>query len=191
MCQFCPQRFGRKDHLVRHTKKSHVGSSCSPPNNVRKYEPPTPQPDDNHENNPLSLPPQMSDLPGLVISPTSVPSMMDPPPPPLEPVKPDPTYIPPHTNLVQSNYTLNHMPNENGQGLKMGEPSYLPATQYLPISSSYPAVTPIMPHHYINMSTSGNILSDLLPPMSIASSFSALSLDVNNPPLPHFSQAFQ
>lgn len=23
MCQFCPQRFGRKDHLVRHIKKSH------------------------------------------------------------------------------------------------------------------------------------------------------------------------
>lgn len=23
LCQFCPQRFGRKDHLVRHIKKSH------------------------------------------------------------------------------------------------------------------------------------------------------------------------
>lgn len=25
LCQFCPQRFGRKDHLVRHIKKSHGG----------------------------------------------------------------------------------------------------------------------------------------------------------------------
>lgn len=25
LCQFCPQRFGRKDHLVRHIKKSHAG----------------------------------------------------------------------------------------------------------------------------------------------------------------------
>ncbi|KAL1115156.1 hypothetical protein AAG570_007187, partial [Ranatra chinensis] len=25
LCQFCPQRFGRKDHLVRHMKKSHLG----------------------------------------------------------------------------------------------------------------------------------------------------------------------
>ncbi|XP_077495691.1 zinc finger protein PLAGL2-like isoform X1 [Amblyomma americanum] len=24
-CQFCPQKFGRKDHLVRHTKKTHSG----------------------------------------------------------------------------------------------------------------------------------------------------------------------
>lgn len=24
LCQFCPQRFGRKDHLVRHIKKSHM-----------------------------------------------------------------------------------------------------------------------------------------------------------------------
>ncbi|KAF5275046.1 hypothetical protein FQA39_LY06983 [Lamprigera yunnana] len=24
LCQFCPQRFGRKDHLVRHIKKSHL-----------------------------------------------------------------------------------------------------------------------------------------------------------------------
>ncbi|XP_063238095.1 myoneurin-like [Bacillus rossius redtenbacheri] len=27
LCQFCPQRFGRKDHLVRHIKKSHHGGS--------------------------------------------------------------------------------------------------------------------------------------------------------------------
>lgn len=26
LCQFCPQRFGRKDHLVRHIKKSHAVS---------------------------------------------------------------------------------------------------------------------------------------------------------------------
>lgn len=26
LCQFCPQRFGRKDHLVRHIKKSHNNS---------------------------------------------------------------------------------------------------------------------------------------------------------------------
>ncbi|GFY71842.1 zinc finger protein PLAGL1 [Trichonephila inaurata madagascariensis] len=47
VCQFCPQRFGRKDHLVRHTKKSHIGNSNSPPSlePVRKFEPP-----------PLSLP---------------------------------------------------------------------------------------------------------------------------------------
>uniref|UniRef100_A0A8D8WW82 Zinc finger protein PLAG1 n=2 Tax=Cacopsylla melanoneura TaxID=428564 RepID=A0A8D8WW82_9HEMI len=27
LCQFCPQRFGRKDHLTRHIKKSHNNSS--------------------------------------------------------------------------------------------------------------------------------------------------------------------
>lgn len=27
LCQFCPQRFGRKDHLTRHIKKSHSNSS--------------------------------------------------------------------------------------------------------------------------------------------------------------------
>ncbi|KAH9363516.1 zinc finger protein PLAGL2-like [Haemaphysalis longicornis] len=26
-CQFCPQKFGRKDHLVRHTKKTHNGQA--------------------------------------------------------------------------------------------------------------------------------------------------------------------
>ncbi|GFR08895.1 zinc finger protein PLAGL1 [Trichonephila clavata] len=192
VCQFCPQRFGRKDHLVRHTKKSHIVNSNSPPSlePVRKFEPPTPQPAENHKNNPLVVPPQMSEISGLVISPTSVPSMMDAPV--LEPVKPDPTYGIPHTNIVQSNYSLNSLSNENGQHMgKFSEPTLLPASQYLPMSPSYPAVTPILPHHYLNMSTSSNILSDLLPPMSMAPSFTTLSLDVNNPPLPHFNQAFQ
>lgn len=27
VCQFCPQKFGRKDHLVRHTKKTHGGTT--------------------------------------------------------------------------------------------------------------------------------------------------------------------
>ncbi|GFY71841.1 zinc finger protein PLAGL1 [Trichonephila inaurata madagascariensis] len=112
--------------------------------------------------------------------------------PVLEPVKPDPTYGIPHTNIVQSNYSLNSLSSENGQNLgKFSEPTLLPASQYLPMSPSYPAVTPIMPHHYLNMSTSSNILSDLLPPMSMAPSFTTLSLDINNPPLPHFNQAFQ
>lgn len=29
LCQFCPQRFGRKDHLVRHIKKSHENEELS------------------------------------------------------------------------------------------------------------------------------------------------------------------
>nr|XP_018913117.1 PREDICTED: zinc finger protein PLAG1-like [Bemisia tabaci] len=29
LCQFCPQRFGRKDHLTRHIRKSHCNSSKS------------------------------------------------------------------------------------------------------------------------------------------------------------------
>lgn len=36
LCQFCPQRFGRKDHLVRHIKKSH--SKNLPPES-QKVEP--------------------------------------------------------------------------------------------------------------------------------------------------------
>lgn len=28
LCQFCPQRFGRKDHLTRHIKKSHNINAC-------------------------------------------------------------------------------------------------------------------------------------------------------------------
>lgn len=32
LCQFCPQRFGRKDHLVRHIKKSH--SKNVPPEDI-------------------------------------------------------------------------------------------------------------------------------------------------------------
>ncbi|KAJ8869128.1 hypothetical protein PR048_030696 [Dryococelus australis] len=35
LCQFCPQRFGRKDHLVRHIKKSHHGSSV-PKGKIKK-----------------------------------------------------------------------------------------------------------------------------------------------------------
>lgn len=31
LCQFCPQRFGRKDHLVRHIKKSHNSTVNSQP----------------------------------------------------------------------------------------------------------------------------------------------------------------
>lgn len=30
LCQFCPQRFGRKDHLVRHIKKSHHTAGSGP-----------------------------------------------------------------------------------------------------------------------------------------------------------------
>lgn len=30
LCQFCPQRFGRKDHLVRHIKKSHSTTYSEP-----------------------------------------------------------------------------------------------------------------------------------------------------------------
>ncbi|XP_066999202.2 uncharacterized protein [Anabrus simplex] len=33
LCQFCPQRFGRKDHLVRHIKKSHHNTS---PGNISR-----------------------------------------------------------------------------------------------------------------------------------------------------------
>lgn len=36
LCQFCPQRFGRKDHLVRHIKKSH--SKNLPPESQQKGE---------------------------------------------------------------------------------------------------------------------------------------------------------
>lgn len=28
LCQYCPQRFGRKDHLTRHIKKSHTVNAC-------------------------------------------------------------------------------------------------------------------------------------------------------------------
>lgn len=36
-CQFCPQRFGRKDHLVRHIKKSHAAQAAAAnANNVPK-----------------------------------------------------------------------------------------------------------------------------------------------------------
>lgn len=31
LCQFCPQRFGRKDHLTRHIKKSHNINACKKP----------------------------------------------------------------------------------------------------------------------------------------------------------------
>ncbi|CAL1277565.1 unnamed protein product [Larinioides sclopetarius] len=195
VCQFCSVRFGRKDHLVRHTKKSHVNNSNSPPSldPVRKYEPQTPQPVDSRKSSPLVVPSQMPDMPGLVISPATGSSMMDPPVMD-QPIKPDPTYaIPPHTSVVQSNYSLNSLSGENGQGLgKYSEPTpLLPTSQYLPMSQSYAGVTPLMPHHYINMSSSGNILSDLLPPMSLPPAFTSLPLDVNNPPLPHFNQAFQ
>lgn len=212
VCQYCPQRFGRKDHLVRHTKKSHIGNTnnhnlnnngnnhhlhstsnhnTSPPiEPLRKYSPPTPMPPmDNHKNGSL-VPPTLTDISGLVISP-AVPSVMDNS---GMDMKPDVSYgMPPPSNLVQPNYNIGSMPNENGQGLgRYPEPPLLSASQYLPMSQSYPTVGPIMPHPYLNMSTSNNILSDLLPPMSIASSFtSSLALDMGNPPLPHFNQAFQ
>ena len=31
LCQFCPQRFGRRDHLVRHLNKTHPGEGGIPP----------------------------------------------------------------------------------------------------------------------------------------------------------------
>lgn len=197
VCKYCPQRFGRKDHLVRHTKKSHNGNSGGSPSSndsMRKYEPPTSQQqqqmtpivsDTNHNHKVLS-PSQISDMNGLMMGQ----SMMDPTPV-LDPIKPDPTY---HPNLVQhSSYAaqLSSLSGENGQGLGgrvFSESAILPVSQYLPMSPSYPGV---MSHHYLNMSASSNILSDLLPPMSMAPSFTALSLDVGNPPLPHFNQAFQ
>lgn len=212
VCQYCTQRFGRKDHLVRHTKKSHMGNTTnnnnhlsnnnhlhhsnntnSPPNEpIRKYNPPTQLPPvENHKNGPLLIPTQLTDMSsGLVISPTSVPSMMENPA--MDP-KPDSSYgMPPPSNLIQPNYNMNSMPNENGQSLGRYPEPLLPVSQYLPMSQSYAGVPSIMPHPYLNMSTSSNILSDLLPPMSIASSFtSSLALDVGNPPLPHFNQAFQ
>ncbi|XP_015915023.1 zinc finger protein PLAGL2 [Parasteatoda tepidariorum] len=196
VCQYCPQRFGRKDHLVRHTKKSHVGTAnSSPPGNeaMRKYEPPAhmPPPENHKNNNSMMGPPSMPDISGLVISPTTVSPLIEHTV--LEPVKPDPTYGVPSSNLVQSNYGLTPLTAENGQHMgRFPDPALLPVSQYLPMSPSYPGVSPIMSHPYLNMSSSGNILSDLLPPMSMAPSFSAsLSLDVSNPPLPHFSQAFQ
>ncbi|XP_054707707.1 zinc finger protein PLAGL1-like [Uloborus diversus] len=196
VCQFCPQRFGRKDHLVRHTKKSHMNNSnnATAIDPIRKYEPPpSVQPDTNHnhKSGPMIVPSPLPDMSGLVI-PTPVSSMMDGPV--LDAIKPESGYVPPpQPSLVQSNYGLNSLPTENGQSLsRFTEPSLLPVSQYLPMTPSYPTVTPIMPHHYINMSTSNNILSDLLPPMSMAPSFtSSLSLDVGNSSLPHFNQAFQ
>ncbi|KFM80436.1 Zinc finger protein PLAGL1, partial [Stegodyphus mimosarum] len=186
VCQFCPQRFGRKDHLVRHTKKSHVvnANNNSPTNEtMRKYEPPQLPSVENHKSGSLLGSSSLPDISGLVISSNSVSPMMDGPA--MEPpVKPDPSYgVPPPSNLVQTNYNLNSLPNENGQNLgRYPESSLLPVSQYLPMSPSYPGVTPIMPHHYLNMSTTGNILSDLLPPMSMAPSFpTSLALDVNNP----------
>ncbi|XP_043201261.1 zinc finger protein PLAGL1-like isoform X2 [Amphibalanus amphitrite] len=42
VCDQCPQKFGRKDHLVRHVKKSHSASPGAPPRRGRvKSEPPT------------------------------------------------------------------------------------------------------------------------------------------------------
>lgn len=192
VCKYCPQRFGRKDHLVRHTKKSHnsnSGGSPSSNDSMRKYEPPTQQQmpiisDTNHNHKVLSPPHQISDMNGLMIQP-----MMDNTPV-MEPIKPEPNY---HSNLAHhTNYAISSLTGggENGQGLggRFSESAILPVSQYLPMSPSYPGV---MSHHYLNMSASSNILSDLLPPMSMAPSFTTLSLDVGNPPLPHFNQAFQ
>lgn len=196
-CQYCAQRFGRKDHLVRHTKKSHVGNNanhngCSPPSN-ESYDPPPPPPmssiENNLKNGSLN---ELPDISALVISPTPVTPLMDNAG--LDPIRPDPSYgMPPPSNLVHSNYNNGSMSHENGPNLgRYPEPSLLPVSQYLPMSSAYPTVSSMMPHHYLNMSTSGSILSDLLPPMPIAPSFSSsLSLDIGNPPLPHFNQAFQ
>lgn len=38
VCQFCPQKFGRKDHLVRHTKKTHSAGGSSSVAEVPKRE---------------------------------------------------------------------------------------------------------------------------------------------------------
>ncbi|KAG8192796.1 hypothetical protein JTE90_019114 [Oedothorax gibbosus] len=193
VCKFCPQRFGRKDHLVRHTKKSHNGHSiCTPPSNdsVRKYEAQqqqqqmsSQQQQTPNDHKMVVSSTQMNDMNGLMM--LDQPSVLDPV------VKPDPGYGVPHhpANLIQSGYALSPLSTggENGQLGRFSSESSI--SQYLPMSPSYP--TPIMSHHYLNMSTSSNILSDLLPPMSMAPSFTTLSLDVGNPPLPHFNQAFQ
>lgn len=38
LCQFCPQRFGRKDHLVRHIKKSHSTNYSENEDNIKTKE---------------------------------------------------------------------------------------------------------------------------------------------------------
>lgn len=199
LCQHCPQRFGRKDHLVRHTKKSHVtavGTILPPPDNSRNshHQPSIPTLDNfsNGRNVPMTMSTSVTDLQRVGgVSPPTIPSLLDPSV--LDPIKQDVTYCPPQTS-----FTMNHLPTENGQSLGRynNDASLLPVSQYLPVSSSYPGVTPILPHHYLNVSTSSNMLSglgpDVLPPMSGAPTFSSsVSLDMGNPPLPHFSQAFQ
>lgn len=201
LCQHCPQRFGRKDHLVRHTKKSHVtsvGTVLPPPDNLRNSHQPS-IPLDNFSNGRGASMPMTSvtDLQRVGgISPPPIPSLLDPSV--LDPVKQDMSYGSPQPNLPQTSFAMNHLPAENGQGLGRysNDATLLPVSQYLPVTPSYPGVTPLLPHHYLNMSTSSNMLSglgpDVLPPMSGAPSFSSsVSLDMGNPPLPHFSQAFQ
>ncbi|OQR69868.1 zinc finger protein-like [Tropilaelaps mercedesae] len=39
VCQFCPQKFGRKDHLVRHTKKTHTNGTTGSNNNNNNNNP--------------------------------------------------------------------------------------------------------------------------------------------------------
>lgn len=97
LCQFCPQKFGRKDHLVRHTKKTHSGASAreengSPMQGPSSQEPP-PRPESSWpgtflEGMEVKGPPAEAPGPYLTIMPHLLPGsyyLAAPPPPPPPP----------------------------------------------------------------------------------------------------------
>ncbi|KAF4525520.1 hypothetical protein B566_EDAN014906 [Ephemera danica] len=108
LCQFCPQRFGRKDHLVRHIKKSHGGRGRTRRDVPTVTGTSSPQPSTSgmsHSSQqgpvagPSGLQRRGSRRSNIPRSPPSVQApapqqQMLPPPPPLVPA-PAPTPVPP------------------------------------------------------------------------------------------------
>ncbi|KAL5016051.1 hypothetical protein ScPMuIL_005640 [Solemya velum] len=75
LCQFCPQRFGRKDHLTRHLRTSHLGDSKEGKPRQRKKEEKFVL-DDSLEGNALQLPLVVSGDNGIPIA--NVTSVLSP-----------------------------------------------------------------------------------------------------------------
>ncbi|XP_076319245.1 zinc finger protein PLAGL1-like [Tachypleus tridentatus] len=200
VCHICPQRFGRKDHLVRHVKKSHGGKSSiavEPPKEVTvKIEQSSDMSPDGHSVTSTSYGPSFisSCTTGLSVDAglsSGVPHQ-------LEAVKQEPcfaappvenSFLPSGINPIimgqEGEISHNVLPTCMSQYFSLpstfnsGIPHFLPSSCFL---STVPGTSNLFPTYSPE---------SMLPPMSGTTFSPPVSLDMGNSALPHFNQAFQ
>ncbi|XP_023233923.1 zinc finger protein PLAGL1-like [Centruroides vittatus] len=211
LCQLCPQRFGRKDHLVRHIKKSHGAHQViSHQGSPLKVEATTESrgplcPDNGDKSSPMSAPLSLPDVTSNVPqSPCSLPPMSLMQDANYGAMKQESCFTTSSDGLLSGGNSGSIGTDDNDGLLRLGEitPSLMPISQYLPLNTSFNTSLPhlIPPNCYLTtMPGSSNLLPGLatdgvLPSITsnaIPSFSPPVSLDMGNPSLPHFSQAFQ